>query len=304
MGIATRKAFGMALANLGEKYENVVCFDADLAKSTMSGIFAEKYPKRFYEMGIQEANMISTAAGMSFAGKIPFVCSFGAFVTGRFDQIRMSIGYAKANVKIIGTHSGVAIGEDGHSQMGLEDIALMRSIPGMVVLQPSTEKETHEMIEWAIKHDGPVYLRLTRQGVEDQEMEAFKTPGRYQQLKEGKDIAFLGTGGVLNDVLTAAKALTNIDAAVFNAHTAKPLDNNQMKELADNYKTIVVFEDHTTLGGTGSAVAEWISQFAETPRRVIRYGVNDIFGESGTPSDLLNRHGLTSEQIVSYFKDN
>ncbi len=303
MATATRKAFGMALAKLGEKYPQVVCFDADLAKSTMSGLFAEKYPHRFVEMGIQEANMISTAAGMSFTGKIPFICSFGAFVTGRFDQIRMSIGYAQANVKIIGTHSGVAIGEDGHSQMGLEDLALMRSIPGIVVLQPATAKETEEMIEWAINHQGPVYLRLTRQGVEDIDMESFR-PGIYPQVREGEKVAFLGTGGLLNDCKMAADELADkgiMNPAVFNAHTVKPLNNEIMRKISTNYQTIVVFEDHTTLGGTGSAVAEWVSEFADTPRRVIRYGVKDVFGESGTPQDLLEKHGLTKEKIVEYF---
>ncbi len=303
MGIATRKAFGQALAKLGEKYPQVVCFDADLAKSTMSGLFAEKYPERFIEMGIQEANMIGTAAGISFTGKIPFICSFGAFVTGRFDQIRMSIGYSQANVKIIGTHSGVAIGEDGHSQMGLEDIALMRAIPGMVVLQPATAKETEEMVEWAIQYQGPVYLRLTRQGVEDLEMDSF-TPGIFPQLKEGENIAFLGTGGVLSATLAAAMELSNngkLNPAVFNANCVKPLNNDFMHKLANNYRTIVVFEDHSTLGGTGSAIAEWMSEHADTPRRVIRYGIKDVFGESGTPNSLLEKHGLTKEKIVEYF---
>lgn len=303
MGTATRKAFGMALAKLGEKYPNVVCFDADLAKSTMSGLFADKYPERFVEMGIQEANMIGTAAGMSFSGKIPFICSFGAFVTGRFDQIRMSIGYSQANVKIIGTHSGVAIGEDGHSQMGLEDLALMRSIPGMVVLQPATAKETEEMIEWAINHQGPVYLRLTRQGVEDIEMDSFKL-SIYPQVKEGEKVAFLGTGGVLNACLEAANELQErevINPAVFNAHTVKPLNSDFMRKIASSYQTIVVFEDHSTMGGTGSAIAEWMSENADTPRRVIRYGIKDVFGESGTPQALLEKHGLTKEKIVEYF---
>jgi transketolase len=303
MGIATRKAFGMALAKLGEKYPEVVCFDADLAKSTMSGLFAEKYPDRFIEMGIQEANMIGTAAGMSFAGKTPFICSFGAFVTGRFDQIRMSIGYSQANVKIIGTHSGVAIGEDGHSQMGLEDLALMRSIPGMVVLQPATAKETEEMIEWAINHKGPVYLRLTRQGVEDIEMDPFKL-SIYPQIREGEKVVFLGTGGILNACLEAANELAEkniMNPSVFNAHTVKPLNSDFMRKLSQNYQTIVVFEDHSTLGGTGSAIAEWMSEYADTPRRVIRYGIKDVFGESGTPNDLLEKHGLTKEKIVEYF---
>ncbi|HLE12928.1 MAG: hypothetical protein A2504_13145 [Bdellovibrionales bacterium RIFOXYD12_FULL_39_22] len=302
--IATRKSFGMALADFGEKYKDVVCFDADLSKSTMSILFAKKYPGRFFEMGIQEANMIGCAAGMSFMGKIPFICSFGAFLTGRFDQIRMSIGYANANVKLIGTHCGVAIGEDGHSQMGLEDIALMRSIPNMVVLQPADDKECREMVEWAINHQGPVYLRLTRQELPQFNMDKF-IPGIFPQLKMGEKMAFLATGGMLEAALNAAEGLakkgTGKNPAVFNANLAKPLADNFMMNLADKYETLVVFEDHTVMGGTGSAIAEWVSQNAKIPRRVIRYGVNDSFGESGTPEALLDKHGLTATKIENYF---
>ena len=300
--IATRKSFGMALADLGDKYKNVVCFDADLAKSTMSGLFAEKYPERFFEMGIQEANMVGTAAGISFTGKIPFICSFGAFLTGRFDQIRMSIGYSQANVKLIGTHCGVCIGEDGHSQMGLEDIALMRSIPGMVVLQPGDDKECREMVEWAINHQGPVYLRLTRQGLPQINMDDFK-PGIFPKVVEGKKVALLAAGELLNQSIEASKILKDkgtLAPAVFNASTVKPLDASFMKQLTDEYEEIVVLEDHTVMGGTGSAIAEWVSEFAATPRRVRRYGVNDVFGESGTPADLMEKHGFTPEKIVSY----
>ena len=301
--IATRKSFGQALADLGHKYENVVCFDADLSKSTMSQLFAKKYPNRFIEMGIQEANMISAAAGMSFTGKIPFICSFGAFLTGRFDQIRMSIGYAQANVKIVGTHCGVGIGEDGHSQMGLEDIALMRSIPKMTILQPADDKECREMVEWSIKHTGPVYLRLTRQGLPELEMSDFKL-GDFPKIKDGNKIAFLGTGGITHHALEAATQLMQkniINPAVYNANCPKPLDPDFMNMLADNYELIVIFEDHTVMGGTGSAIAEWISQFAKKTKRVIRYGVDDQFGESGTTNDLLQKHGLTSEKIIDHF---
>ncbi len=297
---ATRKSFGEALAQLGEKYSNVVCFDADLSKSTMSALFAKKYPTRFFEMGIQEANMIGTAAGISFTGKIPFICSFAAFLTGRFDQIRMSIGYAQANVKLIGTHCGVAIGEDGHSQMGLEDIALMRSIPGMVVLQPADDKETHECIEWAIKHIGPVYIRLTRQEVKPFNLDSFK-PGIFQKVVDGEKVAFLSTGGMLEEVATAATILKSkgvMSPAVYNMSTVKPLDSKFMGELAKKFDEFVVFEDHTTMGGSGSAIAEWISESAQTPRRVKRYGVRDQFGESGTPQELLEKHGLVAQRIV------
>jgi len=301
--IATRKSFGTALAKLGEKYPNIVCLDADLSKSTMSNLFAEKFKERFVEMGIQEANMIGVAAGLAMSGKIPFICSFGAFVTGRYDQIRMSIGYSNANVKIIGTHCGVGIGEDGHSQMGLEDIALMRAIPNMVVLQPADDKECMEMMEWAVQHNGPVYFRLTRQNLEQYNMQAFK-PGNFPQIKEGKKVAFLGCGGLLEESHKAAVMLKEKgikDPAVFNANCAKPLCDKFMKKLTDEYETIVVLEDHTTMGGTGSAIAEWVSEKAQTPRRVIRYGVQDVFGESGLPEDLYKKHGFTCEAIFNTF---
>ncbi len=301
--IATRKSFGTALAKLGEKYPNIVCLDADLSKSTMSNLFAEKYKERFIECGIQEANMVGMAAGLAMSGKIPFICSFGAFLTGRFDQIRMSIGYSQANVKIIGTHCGVGIGEDGHSQMGLEDIALMRSIPGIVVLQPADDKECMEMMEWAVKYNGPVYFRLTRQNLEQYNMPEFKL-GHFPKIKEGKKVAFLGCGGLLEASCKAAEMLKSKgikDPAVFNANCAKPLSDEFMKKLTDEYETIVVLEDHTTMGGTGSAVAEWVAEKATTPRRVIRYGVQDVFGESGLPEDLYKKHGFTEEAIFNAF---
>lgn len=301
--IASRQSFGDALVTLGEKNKNIVCFDADLSKSTMSMLFAKKFPERFYEMGIQEANMIGAAAGMSFMGKIPFICSFGAFLTGRYDQIRMSIGYANANVKLIGTHSGVGIGEDGHSQMGLEDLALMRAIPNMVVLQPADDKETKEMMEWAVKHQGPVYFRLTRQGLKSYPMPAF-TPGIFPEIKTGKDIAFLGTAGLLEAAHEAAlelKAQGKMDPSVYNASTVRPLNNQFMKNLANKYRKIVVFEDHSVDGGTGSAICEWIAENAENHVQVYRYGVRDAFGESGTPEALYHKFGFTKEGILKMF---
>lgn len=301
--VATRKSFGKAIAALGEKYPNVVCLDADLSKSTTSNIFAQKFPERFFEMGIQEANMVGCAAGLSFTGKIPFACSFGAFLTGRFDQIRMSIGYAKANVKLIGTHSGIGIGEDGHSQMGLEDISLMRTIPEMVVLQPADDKECFEMIEWAINHKGPVYFRLTRHGLQQFDMEEFQV-GKFQRLKSGENIAFLASGGLLEPAYQAAHNLdkSNIcNPAVYNASTAKPLNDSFMDQLSKKYDKIVVFEDHSVVGGIGSAVSEWISEHAATPRRVVKYGLQDTFGESGTPEALYRKYGFTAEAIEKRF---
>ncbi|MCK5072462.1 MAG: transketolase family protein [Bacteriovoracaceae bacterium] len=305
--IATRKSFGKALEELGDKYPEVVCLDADLSKSTQSQLFAKKYPDRFFEMGIQEANMIGCATGMAFAGKIPFICSFSAFLTGRYDQIRISVGYADANVKLIGTHSGVGIGEDGYSQMGLEDLALMRTLPNMVVLQPADDKETREMIEWAINHKGPVYFRLTRHGLKEMNMDKFEKPGIYPQLKEGEKIAFLASGGLLEYAFDAAKNLQNsgkINPAVYNANCANPLDNAFMSMLAENYQEFVVFEDHTVTGGIGSAISEWMSEFAVTPKRVRRYGVMNVYGESGTPEDLYKKHGFTTEAICEYAQKN
>ena len=301
--IASRASFGEALATLGEKNKNVVCFDADLSKSTMSMHFAKKYPERFFEMGIQEANMIGAAAGMSFMGKIPFICTFGAFLTGRYDQIRMSIGYANANVKMIGTHSGVGIGDDGHSQMGLEDITLMRAIPNMVVLQPADDKETKEMINWAAEHKGPVYLRLTRQGLQSYNMSNFQL-GVFPEIKAGEKVAFLGTAGLLEAAYEAAKELqtkSKVNPAVYNASTAKPLNNQFMKNLVNKYNKIVVFEDHTVIGGTGSAICEWVAENAENHVHVYRYGVKDVFGESGLPSALYEKHGFTKEAIIKMF---
>lgn len=297
--IATRKSFGKALENLGEKYPQVVCFDADLSKSTMSCMFAEKYPHRFFEMGIQEANMIGAAAGMSFTGKVPFICSFAAFITGRFDQIRMSIGYSQANVKIIGTHAGVGIGEDGHSQMGLEDIALMRSIPNMTVLQPATDKETHEMIEWAINHNGPVYIRLTRQGLTQFEQSSFNL-GSIPKIMDGENIAFIGSGGLLEICHEAALELHesgNKKPAVYNGSSIKPISESELKHICENFTDIYVFEDHSKIGGLGSVVCEFAAENA-SKAKIHRYAVNDIFGESGTPEQLYKRHHFTKEDII------
>ena len=306
--IATRQAFGAALCELGAKYPEVVCYDADLSKSTQSQLFARKYPQRFFEMGIQEANMIGAAAGISFTGKIPFACSFAAFLTGRYDQIRMSVGYANANVKLVGTHCGVGIGEDGHSQMGLEDIALMRTIPQMVVLQPSTARECWQMVEWAIKHSGPVYLRLTRQGLVDFPLEPFTTPGRFACLKQGQQRALLAVGGLLEPVFLAAQELQErtggLGPAVYNCSCAKPLDQMTMEGLCQQFSELHVFEDHTIMGGTGSAIAEWAAEFSPQPIRVVRHGIADTFGESGTPQALYEKHGFTREAIVHRLSEN
>ncbi|MGC9328761.1 MAG: transketolase family protein, partial [Candidatus Hinthialibacter sp.] len=224
---ATRQAFGEALVDVGAHFPNVVVMDADLSKSTMSCLFAEKYPDRFFELGIAEANMIGAGAGMALAGKIPFVCSFACFITGRFDTIRMSVGYTQSNVKIIGTHAGVGIGEDGHSQMGLEDIALMRTIPGMIVIQPADERETKQAVQFAAAHNGPVYIRLTRQKLPDVNTDDYTFEcGKGVLLADGSDMTIFATGGTVHHALKAKELLSKqgVDARIVNISTLKPMD--------------------------------------------------------------------------------
>lgn len=305
MGKATRTAFGEALARAGEKNKNIIVFDADLSVSTMSKYFAEKFPERFFEMGIAEANMIGTGAGIALQGKVPFICSFGTFITGRFDQIKVSLNYARANVKIVGTHSGIAIGDDGYSQMGLEDLALMRVLPKMTVLQPADATETECIVDFlANKHEGPAYLRLTRQNVED----LFNASYRYNFgkgviLREGKDVAIFASGGVVANALHAAEALSKdgISATVVNIHTIKPIDTELIIRLSKETGKIVTVEDHQIIGGLGSAVAETLSDNA--PAKLLRIGIRDQYGESGTPEELYEKYGLSSSGIVRQIRE-
>jgi transketolase len=297
---ATRAAFGKALAALGAKCPNVVALDADLAKSTKSDLFASQFPERFFEMGIAEANMVATAAGLALAGKIPFACSFACFLTGQFAEIRISVAYSEAPVRLVGTHAGVAIGEDGHSQMGLEDIALMRTLPGMAVLQPADDIETAQMVEHLATHtDGPAYLRLTRQNVERVHEEDYRWRlGQIDTLRDGGDVAIVASGGPVKAVLDAAEALASegVSARVVNCHTIKPLDADTLERIARECGRIVTVEDHTVLGGLGGAVCEAVADRFPVPVR--RLGVQDVFGESGSPSDLIAKHGLDVEGIT------
>ena len=251
MGKATRVAFGEALARIGEKNKNIVVFDADLSVSTMSKYFAEKFPERFFEMGIAEANMIGTGAGIALQGKTAFICSFGTFLTGRFDQIKVSLNYGRANVKIVGTHSGIAIGDDGYSQMGLEDLALMRVLPKMTVLQPADAIETECIVDFlANKHEGPAYLRLTRQNTEDLFNASYHYNfGKGVILREGKDVAVFASGGVVANALHAAEALIKdgISATVVNIHTIKPIDVEIITRLSKETQKIVTVENHPIL---------------------------------------------------------
>ncbi|HZA13810.1 MAG TPA: transketolase C-terminal domain-containing protein [Myxococcaceae bacterium] len=298
---ATRDAFGEALARLGEKYPNVVALDADLAKSTKSELFAKKFPNRFFEMGIAEANMIGTGAGLALAGKIPFICSFACFVTGRFDQIRISVAYSRANVRIVGSHAGVAIGEDGYSQMGLEDVALMRSLPGMVVIQPADDLETEAAVEFLCQYQGPAFLRTTRQKVERVNREGYRFElGKAVALRPGgKDAIILATGGEVQFALQAAEALQRegLEVGVVNVHTLKPLDSTAVLAAAGATRLVVTAEDHQIIGGLGSAVAEALAEHG-VGTRLLRIGVRDTFGESGTPDQLLAHFKLDAKGIA------
>jgi transketolase len=302
---ATRQAFGEALAKLGETRQDVVVLDADLAKSTKSELFAAKFPDRFFEMGIQEANMLGTAAGLALSGKVPFACSFACFITGRYDQIRVSVAYSGANVKIVGTHAGVAIGDDGYSQQGLEDIALMRVIPTMAVVQPADDLETAAAVEYLASHDGPAFLRLTRQNVERVHPEGYVFQfGKIDTLRQGGDAVIFASGGTVGPALHAAEDLAKegIDLRVVNVHTIKPLDEEGVVEAARACGgKVITAEDHSVIGGLGGAVTECLS--SHFPSKVLRIGVQDVFGESGAPADIIRKHGLDREGIARQVRD-
>ncbi|MFH0793781.1 MAG: transketolase family protein [bacterium] len=301
MAKASREAFGEALAKIGETNPDVVVLDADLSKSTKSDAFAKKFPDRFFDFGIAEANMVSTAAGLALAGKVPFACSFACFITSRFDQMRVSVAYARANVRIVGTHAGIAIGEDGYSQMGLEDIALMRSLPGFAVFQPADERETHQLVEYlATKHQGPAYLRLTRQKLDDVHGADYRFAcGKASLLRSGSDVALLATGGLVSNALKAAEQLAaeGIEARVYNFCTIKPIDREAIAKAARETGRLVTLEDHTVLGGFGSAVCEVVTELCPVP--VLRIGVQDVFGESGTPEDLYEKFNFHPKGIAN-----
>lgn len=299
---ATRQAFGEVLAELGAKHSNIVVLDADLAKSTKSEIFAKKFPERFFDIGIAEANMIGIGSGMALSGFVPFICSFGCFVTGRYDQIRMSVAYAGANVRIIGTHSGVGIGDDGHSQMGLEDLALMRELPTMTVLQPCDEVETRQMIEFLVTHDAPAYVRLTRQNLMPLHDGEYRFRlGRVDVLKEVETatVALLATGATVQECWAAHKLLAErgIETSVMNVPCLKPLNAEDILDIAKGHRLLVTVEDHYTIGGLGSAVAEILSEYSG-PTRLMRLGIQDQFGESGEGPELYEKFGISARQIA------
>jgi transketolase len=299
---ATRAAFGEALIDLGARDERIVTLDADLSKSTMTAKFAKTYPQRAFNVGIAESHMIGVGAGLALTGRIPFVCSFACFVVGRFETIRISVAYTNANVKIVGTHAGIAIGEDGYSQMGLEDIACLRALPNVVIVQPADELETKQAVAWAVEHQGPVYLRLTRQNLEAVSPADYRFQlGRWATLRRGTDVSVIASGGTVFNALQAAARLEadGISAEVVNAASIKPLDEAALVGSARRTKHVVTVEDHAIAGGLGGAVAETLAEVLPTPLK--RLGVTG-FGESGDPKGLYAKHGLDPAGIAASIK--
>ncbi len=304
--IATRQSYGEALAELGEKNENVVVFDSDLSGATKTSIFAKKFPERFFDMGIAEQDMMSTAAGMSTFGKIPYASTFAVFAAGRaYDQIRNSICYPKMNVKICATHSGVTVGEDGATHQMLEDLGLMRGLPNMTVLCTSDDTETRWAIEEISKIQGPVYVRLCRLATpviydENQKFEI----GKAIQIGEGTDATIFATGVVVSEAIKAKEELEKqgINIRVVDVHTIKPIDKEMIVKCAKETKKLISIEDHSIINGLGTAIADVLTE--EYPCKLIKLGVKDEFGRSGKATELLEHYGLTAKHIVEAVQNN
>ncbi len=304
--IATRESYGNALVELGKKYDDVVVLDADLAAATKTGTFKKAFPERHIDCGIAECNMVGVAAGIAATGKVPFASSFAMFAAGRaFEQIRNSVGYPKLNVKIGATHASISVGEDGATHQCNEDIALMRTIPGMVVINPADDVEAKAAVQAAYEHAGPVYLRFGRAAVpviNDNPEYKFEL-GKAVTLKEGTDVTIIASGLPVSESLAAAEKLAadGINAAVINMHTIKPLDETAVVEAASKTGKIVTVEEHSVIGGLGSAVCDVVAQKA--PARVLKIGVNDVYGESGPAAELIKKYGLDAESIYAKVKD-
>lgn len=298
--IATREAYGQALAALGAEHQDIVVLDADLSKSTKTSTFAKTFPQRFFDMGIAEGNMAAAAAGLSLSGKIVFFSSFAVFATGRsFEIIRNSICYPNLNVKIAATHAGVTVGEDGGSHQSIEDIAIMRVLPNMQVFVPADAVETKKMVEYMVSSQGPQYLRLGRSGQPVLFGDDYKfQPGKSVTLREGGDVAIMACGLMVSKALEAAELLAaqGIEATVVNMSSIKPIDKEAIVKYAKECGAIVTAEEHSVIGGLGSAVAEVTAQSA--PCKLAFVGVEDRFGQSGKPQDLLEEYGLTPEKIA------
>ena len=302
---ATRQAYGDALVELGANNKDLVVMDADLSKSTMTVGFSKAFPERFFNMGIAEQNMYGVAAGMAASGKTVVASTFAMFATGRaFEIIRNSIGYPHLNVKICATHAGVTVGEDGASHQAIEDIALMRSIPGMTVLNPSDGVSAKKAVEAAVAMEGPVYVRLGRAAVpivydEDMEFEI----GKGLTVKDGSDVTIIATGIMVNEAIQAAEKLEaeGISARIIDIHTIKPIDEEIIIKAAKETKGIVTAEEHSVIGGLGSAVAEVTAKNA--PAKIKMIGIQDRFGQSGKPDQLMKEYGLTADDIVAACKE-
>ena len=303
--IATRESYGNALAELGDKYKDLVVLDADLAAATKTGIFKKKFPERFFDCGIAEANMMGVAAGLATCGKIPFASTFAMFAAGRaFEIVRNSIGYPHLNVKIGATHAGISVGEDGATHQCCEDIALMRTIPGMTVINPSDDTEARAAVEAAILHKGPVYMRFGRLAapvINDPATYKFEL-GKGVKLRDGKDITIIASGLMVAEAVAAAETLAaeGIDAEVINIHTIKPIDKEIIAASAQKTGKVLTVEEHSVIGGLGSAVCDVLCECC--PTKVVKIGVNDTFGHSGPAVELLKQFGLSAENIVKTAK--
>ena len=303
--IATRDSYGKALAELGAQYDNLVVLDADLAGATKTATFQKAFPDRFFDCGIAEANMICMAAGLSTTGLVPFASSFAMFAAGRaFEQIRNSVGYPHLNVKIGATHGGISVGEDGASHQCCEDFAVMRTIPGMVVMSPADDVEARAMVKAAYEYVGPVYIRFGRAAVPVVHEEGMKFEiGKGEIMREGNDVAIIANGLMVYEALVAAEELAQagINAMVINMATIKPLDEELVLSAAKKCGRVITCEEHSIIGGLGEAVCSLLCEKLPTPVR--RIGVNDVFGESGPAAALLKKYGLSAENIVNVAKD-
>ena len=301
---STRQAYGEALVELGKVNENVVVLDADLTKSTKTALFQKEFPNRHINVGISEADLMAMAAGMATCGKVPFASTFAMFAAGRaFDQIRNSIAYPKLNVKIAPTHSGISVGEDGGSHQSVEDLALMRAIPGMVVLSPADATETRKMVFAAAEYEGPVYLRMGRLDTEVLFDDNYDFQiGKINTLTEGTDVTIAATGLLVEEALKAQKELATegISVRVLNVGTIKPLDTETILKAAKETKLMVTAEEHSVVGGLGSAISEYLSE--EYPIKIKKVGIYDRFGQSGEGAELLEKYELTAKKIIEVVK--
>jgi transketolase len=298
MPVATRKAFGDAILRLGSD-ERVVVLTGDLKNSTHTEDFAATYPARFFDAGIAESNMLGVAAGLALSGKIPWAASFSCFITGRQEVVRLSVGYNQANVRIVGTHVGVGSGDDGATQMALEDVAAMRALPNMAIVQPCDEIETHRAVEYLMEHQGPAFLRLMRQATRQVHDDSYRfTFGKAETLRDGSSVALIATGGLVQECLDAADELARggIESQVLNVHTLAPIDAEAIVAAARATGVVVTAEDHNVNGGLGSAVAEALTE-AGVGVKLVRVGLRS-YGESGDQAALYEKYGLSAARIA------